>query len=454
MSNVLLVTVDSLRADHLGCYGYERNTSPMIDEIASESVSFDAYANANATRASFPSIMTSTYPLEYGGFDYLADERMTLATALSKAGHATGAFHSNLWLSREYNYDRGFDRFYDSKSDPSMLARLRTIVKLTLSNDSIVYTAFKSLYDATEEKAGVDIGQTYKDAKTITDRAIEWLTHINEPFFCWVHYMDVHHPYVPHKKALAALGVDINTTEREAIKLRRKMLDEPGALTDAEHQSLVDLYDAEIRYTDEQVGRLVEHVNDHFGAAETSIVITADHGEEFGEHGGYSHNSGMYDEVLHVPMILDLPANTSIETTGKQHELVELLDVAPTCCDLAGATTPDEYHGRSVIDAASSGTDARIISETTMGDDCKLALRTREWKYIWNRDSNETELYDLIADPEEQEDVRAENEDIAMKLRDELRAHTEELRESNANLPDVRMDSETKKRLKNLGYLE
>lgn len=173
MSNVLLVTVDSLRADHLGWYGYERNTSPIIDEIASESLSFDAYANANATRASFPSIITSTYPLEYGGFDYLADKRMALATSLSKAGHATGAFHSNLWLSREYNYDRGFDRFYDSKSDPSVLARLRTMVKLTLSNDSVLYSAFKSLYDATEEKAGLDIGQTYKDAKIITDRAIE-----------------------------------------------------------------------------------------------------------------------------------------------------------------------------------------------------------------------------------------------------------------------------------------
>jgi arylsulfatase A-like enzyme len=451
MRNVVLVTVDSLRADHVGSYGYRRDTTPVIDEFANDGLSFEAYANANWTRASFPSVITSTYPLEYGGFEYLADERITVGEAIQKSGHTTGAFHSNLWLSRDYNYNRGFDHFYDSKSDPSLLARLRTYLKLNLDHDGVVYRTLQRLYDTTEEKTGVDVGQTYKDAETITDEALDWFHDVDEPFFCWIHYMDVHHPYIPHDDAAEKLGLDRDISEREAIQLRRKMVEEPELISDEEYQRLIDLYDMEIRYTDTQIGRLKDAINTQFGTNETAFIVTADHGEEFQEHGQFSHNAGMYDEVLSVPLVV---SGDSIHPDGHQNELVELLDIPPTCCDLAGAPVPDTYRGRSVLDAAGSGTDASVIAETWNQDEYKLALRTRQWKYIWDRHSGTTELYNLEYDPEEQNNVVREYSEIAADLRDQLQAHLEEIRETNTDLPNIEMDSETEERLKNLGYLE
>lgn len=453
MTNVVLVTIDSLRADHVGAYGYDRETTPVIDDLAGNGLWFDAYANATWTRASVPSIITSTYPLEYGGFEYLADGRTTIGEALVDAGYATGAFHSNLWLSRDYNYDRGFDRFYDSKSDPSALARLRTWLKLNLDHDSLLYRALQRLYDTTEEKAGLDVGQTYKDAETITDEALDWLSTVDEPFFCWLHLMDVHHPYVPRPEALDALGLDSSISEREAIRLRRKMLEEPAQVTDGELQTLLDLYDGEIRYTDGQIGRLVNRVADGF-TDETAFVVTSDHGEEFREHGRFSHNSGMYDEVLHVPFVVG-SGEGAVHTghSGHQSELIELLDVGPTCCDLAGASTPDEYRGRSVFAAAGSNEDARVIVENTQEDDYKLALRTPDWKFIWNRETGDRELYDLQSDPAERENRDDAEPERADAMRAELEEHLAELKATNADLPDVAMDAETEERLRNLGYL-
>ena len=446
--NVVLVTVDSLRADHCSSYGYDRETSPNLDAIAAEGLAVDAYANANATRASFPSILTSTYPLAYGGFKYLSDRRTMLGTPLQGAGYSTGGFHSNVWLSRDFNYDRGFDRFYDSKSDPGLMARLRAFLKTNLDQEGVVYRTLQSMYDRTERQAGIDVGQTYKDAETITDRALDWIRGTGEPFFCWVHYMDVHHPYVPRPSYAAEMGVDLDIGEREAIRLRRKMLERPDDVTAEERQVLVDLYDAEIRYADEQIGRLVETVRGT--APETAFLCTSDHGEEFYEHGGYSHNPSMYDEVIHVPLVLSGPDVGSARPDVE----VELLDVAPTVHDLAGVDSPATYRGRSVLDRVETGESAAAISETENADGLRLSIRRDGWKYIWDQGEGTEELYDLAADPGEHENVVEADPEARASLRARLEEHVEELAETNESLPDVAMDAETERRLKDLGYLE
>lgn len=456
MANVVLVTVDSLRADHLGCYGYDRDTSPFIDTLASRGLSFDAYANANATRASFPSIVTSTYPLEHGGFEYLSENRTTIGTAMSDAGFETAAVHSNLWLSAEYGYDRGFDRFYDSKSEPTLTARVRTYLKENLDNDGVVYNTLQYLYDRTEEQAGLDIGQTYKDAGEITNRAIQWLEQMgDDDVFLWVHYMDVHHPYVPHEREFEELGLGTPPGEREAIKLRRKMLEQPDAVTDEEVETLIALYDAEIRFCDRHIERLYDAVEGTLGLDDTTFVFTADHGEEFGEHDGFSHNPSMYDEVLHVPFIVTGAESADTDSLSSHEDVdVELLDTAPTVCALGGVSPPAKYRGRSVFDRVETGHAARVISETTMGDDYKLALRADGWKYIWDRDSETTELYNLDADPDEAESVVNSKPEKATEMREELVEHISLVRETNEDLPNIAMDTETERRLKDLGYLE
>jgi arylsulfatase A-like enzyme len=451
MTNVVLVTIDSLRADHLGHYGYDRETTPVIDSLASNGLSFDAYANSTWTRASFPSIITSSYPLEYGGFEYLSDERTTIGSVVGDGGYETAAIHSNLWLSRDYNYSRGFDYFYDSKSDPSLLAKARAFAKLKLDQDGLIYRTLQWLYDNTEEKAGIDIGQTYKDAETITDEAINWIESTTDPFFVWVHYMDVHHPYLPHAGVSAEMGLHPAVSEREAIQLRRKMLEEPDQITDSEYQTLVDLYDTEIRYTDEQIGRLVGAAKEKGGNAETTVIVTSDHGDEFREHGRFSHQPTMYDEVLHVPVIVE---GAGVPADGHQDEQVELLDVAPTVADLAGVSTPDSYRGRSLLEAAGSGEDVDVFSETWSNDEYKLSIRTPEWKYTWDRNTDSRELYDLAADPGETENLIDERAEKANKLHERLAEHLEQLQATNETLPDVTMDAETEARLKDLGYLE
>jgi arylsulfatase A-like enzyme len=455
VTNVLLVTIDSLRADHVGCYGYERETTPTIDALAADGLSFDAFANSNWTRASFPSIITSTYPLEYGGFEYLSDDRTTVGQAFDAADYDTAAFHSNLWLSRDYNYDRGFDHFYDSKSNPGLLSRLRTAAKLRLDHDSVLYNVLQWLYDTTEEKAGIDVGQTYNDAETMTDEVIDWLDGAQEPFFAWVHYMDVHHPYVPHEDALDSLDIDLNLNRREAIQLRRKMLESTREITESERQQLLDLYDGEIRYTDEQIGRLVDAVEQRFDREETAYVVTSDHGEEFLEHGRFSHNHGMYDEVLKVPIVVNGADRVrGVEARGHQSELVELLDVAPTCCALAGVSTPKSYRGRSLLEVAASREDATVFSQSLLETESKISARTQEWKFIWNRETEERELYDIETDPEESENLVSERTGLVEEFESRVEEHLNSLRDTDEALPKVEMDNETEDRLKNLGYLE
>jgi arylsulfatase A-like enzyme len=448
--NIVLVTIDSLRADHVSAYGYSRETTPNLDILADDGISFDAYANANATRASFPSILTSTYPLAYGGHEYLSDRRTLVSECLQAEGYTTGAIHSNVWLSREFNYDRGFDRFYDAKSNPGMLARARTNLKTHANREGIFYRIAQRVYDAVEREAGVDIGQTYQNAEVTTDRALDWASSLVQPFFLWVHYMDVHHPYVPHGHHAGELGYSLGVTESEAIQLRRKMLERPEELDDAEFQTLIDLYDAEIRYTDAQVGRLVTGVRERFD--DTAFVLTADHGEELADHGGYSHNPSMYDEVLEVPFIIN---GGSVESGVHSNSTVELLDTGPTILDLADVTGPDRWVGRSALDRHETDDSAAVLSEIGLDDGPKFSLRADGLKYIWDHRDGAEELYDLVEDPNEQNDISGTARETGQReLREQLEEHVARLQETNESLPSVRMDAETIRRLENLGYIE
>ncbi len=451
MTNVVLLTIDSLRADHLGCFGYERDTSPFMDSLAEDGIYFDAYANSNWTRASFPSIITSTYPLEYGGFEYLSDSRVTVGEAVTKEV-STAAFHSNLWLSRDYNYDRGFDKFYDSKTEPSLLAKIRAYLKTNLDHDSAIYRFLQWMYDTAEEKSGIDLGQTYKDAETMTELTTEWISGANDDFFVWTHFMDVHHPYVPHD-SLEEIGIDNDLSERDAIKLRRKFLESPDEVTDSEFQTLVDLYDGEIRYVDNQLSQIYNFLEKEEIVDDTAIIVTSDHGEEFREHGGFSHTDTMYDEILHVPLIISEPRGVK---PGKQSENVELLDVSPTVCDIIDVEKPENYRGQSALDIAGSGRDKKIISETNKPSDYKLSIRTDQFKYIWDRYNDEKEFFNLEEDPGENNDLSGTDEHEAKRngLHDKLVSHLELVRETNEELPDVSMDSEVEQRLEDLGYLE
>lgn len=455
MRNVLLITVDSLRADHVGCYGYDRETTPNLDSIAHSAHRFTrAFSHAGATRASFPSILTSTYPLMYGGFEQLAEQRTVVSEPLKAAGYRTGGFHSNPYLSKDFGYSRGFDTFYDSQSDPSVLSRLREWVTKSLDSDGAVFQLLGTAFELAERQTGVELGSPYVKADTLTDNAIQWVDESGPSRnFLWVHYMDAHHPYVPpeeYQRQFRSTGID----DRESVRLRRKMLGRPEAVTDQELQDLVDLYDAEIRFVDSEIERLTEHVSRRWD--ETDLFVTSDHGEAFREHGVFGHGA-LYEDGIHVPLVADVG-----ESRGTHDELIGLLDLAPTLLECANVSIPASYEGRSFArllgeqHSPSETTWSRqtLIGEAGYDDEGRPILYYRDdrWKYIV-RDGEE-ELYDLDADPRERTSVLDRYPDVADQIRATLSDHRQTVAATDTELNAVEMTEGIENRLEALGYRE
>jgi arylsulfatase A-like enzyme len=451
MRDIVLVTVDSLRADHVGWHDYDRNTTPNLDERAAGAETFtSAFSHACSTRPSFPSIMTSSYALEYGGFERISPKRTTIAELLNEAGYETAGFHSNLYLSADFGYSRGFDRFFDSKSDPGALAKLRKEVKTHLDSDGALYGLLQQAFNATEKQVGIELGSAYVDAERITERALEWVrSKDNGPRFLWVHYMDVHHPYVPPEKYQERFR-DHPVSDRDAVQLRRKMLESPDEITDEELGTLIDLYDAEIAYVDAEVDRLVTTLCEEWGD-DPVFAFTSDHGEEFLDHDGFSHSATFYDEVLHVPLLVDDREPGSIHD-----DLVGLIDLSPTLARYGGAEPPENFYGTNLNHMGTNDwTRSEVISEWSDPEsgDRRFSVRTSGWKYI--REEDETErLYDLRADPVERKNLVDDSPEELEELRGRLQDHRQMLDETADDLGEVTMDEGVKQRLRDLGYQE
>lgn len=451
MKDILLVTVDSLRADHISCLGYDRETTPVIDEFATEGHTFThTFAHACSTRPSFPSILSSSHALMHGGFEMMTDGRTMVAEVFDDAGYQTGGFHSNGYLSADFGYDRGFDTFYDSKTDPSFTARIRQFVKEALDDDGLLYKFLASAFDTAERKAGINVGSVYDTATEITDRAIEYINSetADKPNFLWVHYMDVHHPYVPPAK-YQRLFRDEPISETRSIKLRRKMIEEPDKVTDAELEKIIDLYDAEIRYTDDEIGRLIEEVTEAWNGKPVTI-ITADHGEEFLEHGQFSHYTHFHDEVMQVPLFLG-----GVPGSGKYDDIVGLQDVPVTLVDYADLTQPEAFQGFSLRKIVENDEWPR---EYVIGDwsdregEERFGYRDAEWKFV-RRDSGE-ELYYLPDDPDEHNNVLNEHPDMAEQLSAKIDDHQRAIAATTDEQVSVDIDENIKQQLRDLGYKE
>lgn len=451
MRDIVLVTVDSLRADHVGWQGYDRETTPNLAQRADRARLYrSAFAHACSTRPSFPNILTSSYALSHGGFERLSADRTHLAAALSREGYRTAGLHSNLYLSADFGYDRGFDSFDDSREDPSLAARARNAVKRRLDSDRALYGALQRAFNATERRTGVEIGSAYIDAADLTDLALDWVRETADagPRFLWVHYMDVHHPYVP-PRAFQRRFRETPVSDRDAIQLRRKMLESPGDVSTAERETLIDLYDAEIAYVDEEVDRLLTGVSDAWGG-DPIVAFTADHGEAFGEHGGFSHSATFYDEVLHVPLLVDDGTSESCDDLVGHH------DLAPTLLDCADRPVPSDFLGTSLVAADREPRDAVIAEWADTDPDVdatRFAIRSEDWKYVQFEDGTER-LFDLASDPAEQHDVVDAESDVAADFRDRLREHRERIAATNTDLGDVTMDEDVAERLRLLGYQE
>ena len=441
--NIILISIDTLRADHLSAYGYSRPTSPSIDALAASGLLFrQAYSHSPKTTPSHMSLMTSLYPEVHRVLNRtgrVVDSKLsfgipTLAEILHAAGYRTAAFTAGGNVSRYIGFGRGFERF---------------------------------------QHMPVDAAPTFEAG---ADALRAWVAEGGErPFFLFLHTVQVHDPYLPPKAARARF-VDPDDTgknagyyaggilsEREALARRAKVAGhsiakefwthvDPDDAADLAH--LRDLYDACIHYTDEQIGRLLAAV-DELGLREaTAVVILSDHGEEFGEHGGTRHNS-VFEEVLHVPLVVRLPPVAGLDATGLVNSVVRLVDVMPTLLDLVGLPIPAHLNGRSLLPLVDGDETLPRTVFAHWRERGVRSLRAGRFKLI--RIPEELHIFDLVRDPGERRPIEDERPDLRIALVPRLRALMENAHATAAAVDPGQpepIDAQTRNELRELGYLD
>jgi arylsulfatase len=303
--NLLLVTVDSLRADHVGYSGYRRDVTPFLDSLAAESAFFErAYSASVHTRESIPSILTGRYPPEAVTKTY-AMQGPTLPERLGRVGYHTGAVLSSPFLTTDNGYDRGFDLF-DSNYPPRTPGMLAQYVGEFLGNSH------------------------YRDGYDVNDSLLEFVAGADDPFFAWAHYMDIHGPY--NRFDDVVWGEPVGERRLQMLYRRAKYL--PATVTDAERRTLVDQYDNAVRHFDGVVADLFERLGAAGVLEDTVVFITSDHGESFGENGAYEHGRNLYPELLHVPLLVHGGGRS--DDVGRP---VSTVDVHRSLADRAGLET-------------------------------------------------------------------------------------------------------------------
>jgi signal transduction histidine kinase/arylsulfatase A-like enzyme len=414
--NVLLITVSSLRADHLGAYGYEKARTPTIDALARAGARFtNAVVQQPNTNAAHAAILTGTYPASNGVRTDLVDRLdpsvPTLAGTLADQGYRTGAIYS--WVSFEPAYsglDRGFHDYLDlTINRPEYLSDNRgQVLAATYERLKAHLTVPGAVNEAFSLSGGVDEALDGK-ADVTTEAAIAWVeAYRDSPFFLWVHYYDPHYPYSapPPFDDVEDTGC-ADACPDGTLKTVREI--QNGAqFTAAQINHLVGLYDAEIAFTDQQIGRLLGRLKELRLDRDTMVVLTADHGQSFAEHDTWFNGSGLFHAETSVPLIVVMPDRVPPGTVVTAPSMS--IDLAPTTLDTIGAHIPDQFEGRSLLPLMighSSGDDR--FSFTELADKSQAAVATRNWKLIWSAEDQTARLYSLIDDPNELND-RAEDE--------------------------------------------
>jgi len=429
-SNIILISVDSLRADHLGTYGYSRPTSPNIDALASGASVFErASSQAPWTLPSHVSLLTSLYPRSHQTTALnrsVPAAATTLAGELKQFGYRTHAIVSGPFMRSSFGMDRGFDHYDED---------------LALGGHSVSHRAVTS-------------GQIHQRMNRLLD-------HTPAPFFLFLHYWDVHYDYLPPAPYDEMFDPDYRGDLSSEAFIRNDEIWSGMPPRDLEH--LIALYDGEIRYADAQLGRLLAWLKEREVFENTSILVTSDHGEEFSDHGSMEgHQWTLYDEVLRVPLVLRIPGRAEGAVV---EDLVDLLDLAPTLLESAGLASYPEFEGRSLRGGESQVSPRReplLFSQIKRFNE-KRAVRTARYKLIYTVDTGTNEfgfairpgfeLFDLQTDPQERVNVYSERPAVARVLVEQLERWSRNSTPSEVDeLPPF--TDEERRMLEGLGYVE
>jgi len=442
--DIILIYMDALRADHLGCNGYPRDTSPFIDQLAGEGARFaNVVSQASSTFPSVHSALTSkvaSYFLDANAC--LPPGHLTLAECLKNNGYTTVGISSSPVVTR--------------------------------SNTAYSLGGFEQGFDAYDESAafGEAWNWQWRSPEGVIEKALDAIERTDRPLFLFLYIMDPHSDYRCPEPFNSRF--DPGYGGKEAVKKgqagsfeQRTLSGEDPGLDEADIRHLVALYDGEIAYADGQVGRLVTRLRERNRLDDTILVLTSDHGEEFLEHGGVQHGYTLYNEVIRVPLIIRYPPRIPEGTVVEGH-IVQSLDMTPTLLDLADVARPAEMQGESLMplvrDRESPWREV-AVSESPFSD--MKAVVTRKWKYIYTSGTRPLKpnlrspqapggrLYDLAEDPGELRDVCSEHPEIAAGLHAVLLdALPESERERLAARKDLKIHPDVREQLKSLGYLQ
>jgi len=427
--SVVLIVADTLRADKLGCYGSERGLTPYIDRFAAESSLFEhTTSHAPWTLPATASLLTSLYPQQHGAGGRLPDFTglnpavETLAERFLASGYRTHAVVNVAFLGGTFGLTRGFEQVDEQFYGNNLQVR---------------------------------------SASDTTDAALSWIDGGEaEPFFLMVHYFDVHAVYAPPQPFRRRFAAPpdrederfVFGTRSHMISLRAgKLKLEPEVIGRAER-----LYDAEVAYMDSQIGRLIDGLAERGLDQKAIVILTADHGEEFLDHGGFEHGHTLYGELTDVPLIMRVRGATVDDPPAARYSAsVGHVDVAPTLCDLAGLLPSESYMGRSLVPwlEGDSLPEVALLAHGDFWDAPLSSTRLGNFKLILPEDPQRgaPELYHWRDDPLERDDLASQQADVVRQLT-ELLADFGRLVAQQGPGARVELSAEMTEQLKGLGY--
>jgi arylsulfatase A-like enzyme len=416
--NILLISIDALRADHLGCYGYHRNTSPFLDTVAARGIRFShAFVNTHGTPPSHATMLSSLYQESHRvGIpgETPSDSDMALPTeiellqeVLRTRGWTTVAVTGGGYLKGDFGFNRGFDAFVGHRQDVEQgVTRLVDLVERALAT--------------------------------------------GRPVFAFFHTYQVHTPYRPptaYHDLFGEYSSDVEVTGKALVKIQA---DAGARLSPGDFDYLEVLYDREIRYTDDTLRKLFGRLDELGFLGRALVVVTSDHGEEFGDHGGLLHGGSLYEELIRVPLIVH---GIGLPSGLVKPRLASTVDIPPTMLAAVGLEPPPSMEGRDLFARQPlEWSQQRVFSQ--YGTQI-YSLRTPRWKLIEYPGRDHQLLFDLSNDPTESNDLASQHPELADRLREELEQwRMDRPRLERLARPSIELSHETREQLKALGYVE
>ena len=423
--NIIFVTIDCFRYDRVSANGYAKNLTPSLDRLINEEAAnfSNAFANGPNTLAAFPALMTSSYSTMYAGT--VVSDRQTIANVLSDAGYHTIGLSSNPYLTPEFGYDGGFDVFFDTAQRVRSRDRKGEWLRKFVKKDSLIWKWVRHLSRRKEvgKKAGL-----YPNAATMCQKVIANLENRDKsrPFFLWCHYMDLHYPF-----NLKDLNLDQHMdnlpSEAGLATILTKLMTDPESLTNEQRQIVSDIYDISVTYLDQQLGLMIEELKSMGLWDDAIFVVTADHGEELLEEGGYGHggtgtNNPFSESVIHIPLTIKHPE-------FKKHAISQMvcqLDIPSTLAEFGGAAVPDDWLGRSLLPLLAGKSyepQDEVFTQRGAEHSFELSYRTLDWKLIYNGLKDTKKLFRIGEHIIDSHDIAREHPEVVGELHSRIREH-------------------------------